>query len=191
MSELKRRNIRVTSDRFTPSEYFRNGDWHWSYTVVIVGILGGFFSVFYVGKHTLVDWLDIMKLFLFLALIPLLVPYKIQRKYLKVERLEMMLLHVLGTGPVLLSLLMWLNFFVVTNEEQSAFVIDEIKSVGTGISPGDVEFILKDNKFEEFRRIRIYDHLEIGSEILEAETLVCTLADGCLGYKVVKNVEFK
>lgn len=191
MSELKKRKFTVAEDRFMPSEYFRNGDWHWSYTVILFGIFIGFFTLFYVGKVTLIEWESLLKIYLFLALLPLLVPYKFHRTWFKIERLEMVLFHVLGMGPLVLSVLLWANYMFHTNTQELNVPIEQVKSVGSGISPGDVELVFSDGTFAEYPGLRIYDHIEVGPDIFDAESAHYSVSRGILGYDVVTAFSFK
>jgi len=164
----------------------RKGEWHWSYTIILVGFFGGFFSLLFVGGKTVVSMEFLVRLVVFSGLVALVVPYPLWRKWLKIEWLEAVLLSCMGIGPLLAGLLLWTNYLIPLRTYEQTFTVQSRQSAGSGFSPGDVIVELSENGWADYPEFRSFDRYET-PEISRAEAITYTVSDGLLGYTVVRD----
>lgn len=186
----KKREIAVLNKQYSPDEYFRKADWHWSYTVIITGIFVGLFSIFFLGQKMVMGWENILKWYLLMALTPLLVPYKWQRPWYKMERLELILFYTLGTGPLTLSLLFGVNYMFVTETQKLSLKVDHVTVLANSISPGEVRMEFSSKHFQSLPKLRTFDQYELGYSVLDTDSVEYVIGTGLLGVDVVKEVKF-
>lgn len=190
MSFLKRFTPKRTQFKNKPVEdNIRNGEWHWSHTLMLVGIFGGGFSIAYVSKYTLIETHLMWRLIIFCSVILLVLPYKWYRDTLKLERLEVVLANVLGVGPLTVGLLFWLNFLITDNRRIEIHEIVDVDQIGTGFSPHDIKIHFADSALKEEEGMRIFDAAEQPG-VLDADYIMYDMASGLFGFTVIKEIKF-
>lgn len=186
-------------DRFKPKksqfqnkpveDQIRGNDWHWSHSLMLIGLFGGGFSIAYVSKYTLIELHLMWRLIIFFSVILLVLPYKWYRDTLKMERLEVVLANVLGLGPLTVGLLFWLNFLIVDNRRIEVYEIVDVDHIGTGFSPHDVQVHFADSALAEEEGLRIIDTAE-QPEIWDADYIMYDMARGLFGFTVIKEIKY-
>lgn len=190
MSFLKR--FRPAKSRFKNKpveDQIRGSDWHWSQSLMLIGLFGGGFSIAYVSKYTLIEAQLMWRLIVFCSVILLVLPYKWYRDTLKMERLEVVLANVLGLGPLTVGLLFWLNFLIVDNRRIEVYEIVDVDHIGTGFSPHDVKIHFADSALAKEEGLRIIDSAE-QPEIWDADYIMYDVARGLLGFTVIREIKY-
>ncbi len=85
-------------------------DQTWPGTLMGLGVFVALVSFFTVASWTVIQPSTLLRLLLVLCFIGNLLPYVVSGLRLGMERLEWFLFNLLAVGPLLTSLLLWLNF---------------------------------------------------------------------------------
>lgn len=190
MSFLQRFIPKKTQFKNKPVEdNIRSGEWHWSHTLMLVGLFGGGLSIAFVSKYTVIETHLMWRLIIFCSVILLVLPYKWYRDTLKLERLEVVLANVLGVGPLVVGILFWLNFLITDSPRVETFKVVDIEQIGIGFSPHDIKLHFADSALKEEDGLRIFDAVE-KPEVLDADFVRYRTASGLFGFTVIKDIEF-
>ncbi|TXI78382.1 MAG: hypothetical protein E6Q44_11500 [Flavobacteriales bacterium] len=84
-------------------------DQSWPGTLMALGIFVSLISFWAVGGRTLIRYAELFRWFALFAFVGNLLPYARSGLRLGMERLEWFLFNLLAVGPLVLSLLLWLN----------------------------------------------------------------------------------
>ncbi|MBX2971523.1 MAG: hypothetical protein KF797_00320 [Flavobacteriales bacterium] len=87
-------------------------DQSWPGTLMALGIFVLLISFWAAGGRTLVGYMELARWFALLAFAGDLLPYKRVGLRLGMERLEWFLFNLLAVGPLMLSLLLWVNLLL-------------------------------------------------------------------------------
>lgn len=120
-------------------------DQYWPSTLMGLGIFIGLVSFFTVVFRTLVEPMDLFRLFLGLCFVGNLLPYRRSGLRLGMERLEWFLFNLLAVGPLGISLLLWLNLLVHGPVTATDHVV-----AGSEITRTFVTYRFQDAHLEEF-----------------------------------------
>ncbi len=165
-------------------------NWHWAYTVMLAGFFLGIFSLAFAGGKTLVSFAFLSRLLAFCCLAGLLIPMRLYSRWLGMNKLASFLFNVMGIGPLLCSILLWLNFFITADARQETYSIAQAKLVtAVYFDDASVLFTLERDAYKEnpeFRRIGITSE---NVPLIYGKTLRITTAEGLLGYRVLLDIE--
>lgn len=177
-------------ERYRTDASAKEKNWHWAYTVMLAGLFLGIFSLAFAGGKTLVSFAFLSRLLAFCCLAGLLIPMRLYSRWLGMNKLASFLFNVMGIGPLLCSILLWLNFFITADTRQETHRITQAKLVtAVYFDNAGVVFTLEGDAYkenEEFRRIGIT--LE-NAQLIYGKTLRITTAEGLLGYRVLLEIE--
>lgn len=97
---------------------------------MVLGIFFLLFSFWWVGTRTLVTYMELARWFALFAFIGNLLPYRAGGLRLGMERLEWFLFNLLAVGPIVFSLLLWLNLGIHGPQRYAVLHFDgEIEAV--------------------------------------------------------------
>lgn len=168
----------------------RQGEHHWSHTLMLVGLFVGGLLVLILANYTVVNTYDLVRLYVICGAGALILPYGYYRKKLKLEVLELVLGSLMGVGPLLMGLLMALNFVFAGPDETQTFQVVHIEQTKRSfLSKFDVKLHLEGSAFEEYPELRSFDVYQTPEASVARTVTYCT-AMGLFGYKVVKEVTF-
>lgn len=160
-------------------------NFHGSVALMFFGILFGIFTFVFIGMATFVSKIFLSKILAFFCFAGLLLPMKFYKNWFSLSKIEAVLFNVLAVGPVICSVLLWLNFLIRTGESEQTFNIVSSKITSAeNFDNIDVVFTLENNAYEEYPEFRTVP-LEKGDlQKAKAQKLKIKMADGLLGYKV-------
>lgn len=162
-----------------------NPDWHYAYTLMLIGLFFCIFTLAYAGHLTMVTAKDLSKFLVACCVIGMLIPWKYYRDRMQLENLEIFLFNLLGVGPILCSLMIWSNFLFHSNPQKKILQIEDQEILRDELPRMIVVYHLKDgimNEFEEFRR---FDLNQTNLKLLNADGMILETAEGGLGFGVV------
>ena len=167
---------------------YHHKDWHWAYTVSLVGVLVGLATLVYVGHHTMVSLTFLARLVTGCLLVGLLIPFKLYNRWFELNRLEFVILNLMGVGPILCALLLWANFLFHSDVEVQTYNIIEAQLEEEDF-PAQIHvvFKLEDGALEDFIEYRRYEVLPDNQEIVSATQFRIKTATGLFGYPVMLN----
>ena len=91
-------------------------DWHWTLTVTIIGLFFGMFSLTVAGAETVITKFELSRFAVFCCVVPLLIPMRYYGRWLGINKLHSFLFSVLGIGPIICGIALWMNFFIHQNK---------------------------------------------------------------------------
>lgn len=135
----------------------------------------------YFLQVTLINLLQSSQLFLLIGIIGFFLAYGL-RKRMGFSLLDGLYYNIFGVAPFIMSLLLWLN--------ASCSDLYHETHLTTHFEPGGSGFVydLEHDAYAEFWRIRNFERDLVP---VIPPTIEYTFCDGLLGYKVMKDVNFK
>lgn len=190
MKEIQKHKKRKASFQNKPVEdQIRKGEWHWSHTLMLIGLFLGFGSVVWLANQTIITLWQISRYLLFACCFLLVIPYKIYRDKFHLERLEVILVNVLGIGPILIAVLLALNFLVLTEREVVTYDVESVNVLKSGFSYGNVRLEFKNGEMSDLISLRTFD-VNNYPKARYAKTATYEIGHGILGYDVVRDIQF-
>lgn len=130
------------------------------------GIIVGLGAGLWIGKLTLVPLGTLLRAAAFCCVVLLLIPFRFTATKLRLERLEWVLLNVLGIGPLVFSAALSSNYFIHGRERCRTHRIDqaayselfyrvELEGGSFSAFPGAREFQVDPEEQLNARRLRI------------------------------------
>jgi hypothetical protein len=166
-----------------------NTNWHWSYTIMIVGFFVGLFLILLLAPKTLISTYQLIRVYLFCALVLLLIPLKWWNTFLQLERFESVLLNIMGLGPALTALLLSINYLGANPQQTLTCTVTHFDMGRTVLTGNHITLELDCPALDDFPEARRFD-IYAQPEAIQAQKAVFDLRKGMLGYKVVRGVEF-
>jgi hypothetical protein len=190
LKEVQKHKHKKASFQNKPIEdQIRNGEWHWSHTLMLVGLFIGFGAVIWLANQTIITLWEISRYLLFACCFLLVIPYRIYRDELHLERLEVILVNVLGVGPLLIALLLTVNFLVLTERKVVTYEVEKVNVLRSGFSSGNVRLEYKNGGMDDLLSLRTFD-VNNYPKALYAKTVTYKMGHGILGYDVVRDIQF-
>ena len=181
------KKIKITPN--SDDDPIRKGEWHWSHTLMLVGLFAGFLiSGLFINK-TLITWTGAFRLYLICALTGLLVPYRLYRRMLKMELTEVILSGVLGVGPSLMAIIFMLNYIIAFNTQEYTYQVQHLSKVKSGKDVDKIELIYNTDKLDDYPRLRTFD-LYNDIAAIDAGYVKYTYKSGIFGMETVRDIEF-
>lgn len=187
---IRRRSRRAMVKGRTMTRKVKEKDWHWTYGFNILGMLVGLFTFAFAWPSLMVEGFFILRVILLCCFIGLLIPFKLYKKHLGIEKLEIILFNILGVGPVLFAFAVWASILFSPVDSVEQFQVEKKRYATAGISSGEILFELQNSAFENLPHIRSFDIHWHGKEILKAEILEYKTSQGIFGIPVVKEIRF-
>lgn len=153
---------------------------------MFIGLILGIFSFVFIGMATFVSKIYLSKVLAFFCFIGLLLPFRFYKKWFSLTGIEAVLFNIMATGPIICSILLWLNFLIRMNTEEEVFNVSSSRIISAeNFDHIDVIFTLENDSayagYPEFRTMS----LDKGN-LKKAETkkIKIKTARGLLGYRV-------
>tara|TARA_Y100000768_G_scaffold324065_1_gene260699 strand:- start:25 stop:612 length:588 start_codon:yes stop_codon:yes gene_type:complete len=139
-------------------------EWHWSYWVMIGGLFSGLFIILFVGIPTVLSLYELSRLLAFFSLTGLLIPFKFYRKYLDIDQLEIVFFNIIGVGPIVLSVLLLLNYFIVLSTTEEIYSVKKVELLENSLLNSGVYYRLEFDQDEliEYPNFRKFHYGEDG-----------------------------
>jgi hypothetical protein len=149
-----------------------------------VGVIAGLGIGLWLGKLTLIPLSTMLRALAFGCVILLLIPFRFTAGKLGLERLEWVLLNVLGIGPLGFSVALLLNYFVHDTERCARYAITraaysdlfyrvELEGGHFGAFPGAREFQFDMAEQKDARSVRFCTARGLlGADVVTARTLL-------------------
>ena len=166
-----------------------NEGWHWIYTVMLAGLFLGVLSLAIAGNRTFVGIKELSQLVIGCCVIGLLVPIPWYAHRIGITRTEGFLFNVLGIGPILCALVLWLNYFVRTDVQTERYEVLERLYTNESFAGRSVLLSLQDSAYNDWEEMRRFDPNPEEPEALMADTLILTVGTGLFGYDVLIDRE--
>lgn len=187
---IRRRGKRVMVKGRTVTRKVKEKDWHWTYGFNILGMFTGLFTFAFAWPSLMVKGFFILRLVLLCCFIGLLIPFRLYKEKIGIEKLEIILFNILGIGPVLFCLIIWSSILISPTDKVAQFKVGKKLFATAGLSSGEVLFQLQDSAYKELPHIRSFDIYWHGKQILKAESLEYQTSKGIFGIPVVKDIRF-
>ncbi len=160
--------------------------WHWTRTVMLVGFFGCMLSLPSVGSWTMLGWGFLARgLTLFCILGLVLFPWRLYQRFIGINAFETFLFNVMGVGPLLFSLLLWVNFLFHGPPREETLNIEERTFVGQMLNPV-YRYELEGGAYEdkpEYRRFAFEPEKE--KLLANAQRVEYRTAEGFFGVRVM------
>ncbi len=164
-------------------------DWHWSYTLMLVGLfIGGGISLL-LASITLITWTMLARIYLLVGLGLLLIPYKLYNQWLGMERLEIILGSLMGIAPLVMVLFLALNMLFSGARVEETYAITSKEYRQNGWSPYNMIVFLENDMYNDFQKARLFD-LRDNPEIQRAYSITYIKSEGAFGFEVIWETKF-
>lgn len=168
----------------------KSKDWHWAYSVMLIGLFFGLASLVIAGNKTLVSFGFISRVLAFCCCLGLLIPMRFYMKWLGLDRLEAVLFNVMGVGPIICSTLLWMNFLIRTDQQSEVYPVLSRELIGGAYFQDiTVAFTLADSAWADYPEVRRFEVTEDNVNIINGREVKITVATGLLGYRVLVGNE--
>tara|TARA_R110002050_G_scaffold149463_1_gene276074 strand:+ start:121947 stop:122516 length:570 start_codon:yes stop_codon:yes gene_type:complete len=152
---------------------------------------GGLFLLFWMYSLTDISLTETLKWFAFFALILTLIPYKMTVRLLPIEFHFMVVINIMGLGPVLTSLFLVINFIFASSPVEHNHPIKHFHAGKEGFNGSDLVLVLKDNALANQKKFRSFDYGQYVDEVLDSKVYKCTIKSGLFGYDVLVDPNFE
>ena len=146
------------------------------------GVVVGAFSLFFLGGRVFLPRWDLVRVLVVCSVVGLLLPYRWTGARLRMEKLEWVLVNVLGVGPWLFTLLLAINLLF---HGPVTCTTHKVAGVYRGFWSVQVE--LADEAFAEHPHVLRFDPARM--EAAHMDSLHICVADGVLGPRVLVRRE--
>lgn len=148
----------------------------------------GLIVLFWVYQFTQITFLDTLKYLIFFSVFFTLLPYKWMVKIIPVDYLFMLLINLIGFGPLFTSIFLSLNFFIT---DPKSTQVSKIRNVdyGEGWNANQTVIELEQNALENCPKFRTFDSA-YRMEILNSDSYHYTTAKGLFGFEVLTDYHF-
>jgi hypothetical protein len=164
-------------------------DWHWSYSLMLIGLfVGGGLSLL-LASVTLITWTMLARIYLLIGLGLLIVPYRIYNNWLGMERLEIILGSLMGIAPLAMMLFLGFNMLFAGARVEKTYAIVGKEYKQNGWSPHDMQIALDKDAFADYQKVRIFD-LRDYPEAQVARSITYIESKGAFGFDVVWETKF-
>lgn len=133
----------------------------------------------------MIGLLELSQILVGCCAVGMLLPWNLYRKWFQLERLEVFLLHLLGTGPILCALFLWLNFSIRTESQSRIVPIVEYEILQDELPRVSVLFHLRDSVLKDYLEYRRFDLNGRNNRLVRSEAIVLETAEGIFGYGLV------
>ena len=148
----------------------------------------GLLLLFWMYSYTKVTIWEVIKYYVFFAVIFTLIPYKWVVKIIPVDYYFMLFVNILGFGPLFTGIFFCANFMFSNHPTTHTKMIVQVE-YGEGFESRHTIIELEGKALEKFPKFRTFDPAT-RTEILNSYAFTYTLADGLFGYKVLKDYAF-
>ncbi len=158
---------------------------------MILGLLFGLFSLAYAGHYTFLSRMDLSRLMALCCFIGALLPVGFYRRWFPFSRWDVLFFNLLGVGPVLCGMVLWINFFFHGPADLFTYkVID--RRVERTVIPGDpvVWVELENEAMQAYPQYRKYEVYEGHKAALNADRVQYRTAIGLLGWRILLGRAF-
>ena len=181
----KGKKIRVKPVRLAEKE----ADWHWSYTLMLTGLFVGGGLTLLLMSYTLITWTELARIYLVVGLGILLIPFRWYRNSLGLERLEFILMSLMGIAPIALTLFLGLNMVFAKPVTIATYRIEKLEYSQSGWTPSHVIIHLEGKALEDYQKARTFDLVQV-PEVQNAQSANYHLSNGGLGFSVLWEISF-
>jgi hypothetical protein len=188
------RNISPNKNTIRPLKMDAMGDPdspRWLPMVMAASWFIGMISLFLVSSKTDISLVETLKWFTFFALLFTLVPYKWTVKLLPIEFHFMVIINIMGLGPVLTSLFLMLNLAFATNPVTKTSHIDYYHSGKEAFNGGDLVLELENDALQTQKSFRSFEYGQYIDEIVDHKNYTYTIEKGLFGYDVLVDFKFE
>ena len=163
--------------------------WHWSYTVMIVGWFIGIVTIYVIGLQTVLSLYDFTRYIAFFCLIGLLIPFRFYRKYLSIDKLEVVFFNVMGVGPIVFSLLLFTNFVSAGEHRIENYRIIKKETLDASLYGGVTFYrvVLEGNAYERFPTLRRVNPVEDNFYPANTTHMNFEFSTGWVGWDILHN----
>lgn len=160
-------------------------NFHWSIALMFIGMIFGIFTFVFIGMATFVSKIFLSKILAFFCFTGLLLPMKFFKHWFGMSKVEALLFNIMAVGPIICSVLLWLNFLIRMGVSEETLNITSANITSAqNFDNIDVIFTLENSAYEEYQEFRTLP-LEKGDlQKAKAKKLKIKTADGLLGYKI-------
>ena len=166
-----------------------NNDWHWAYNVMLIGIFVGIFAIMIASQKTFITKMEISRMFTFFSFIWFIIPLRLYKRWLGLNKLAIVLLGVFGIGPLILSITLWLNILLIDSHETISYKVEEVIPESYHITNQgltSVLLVLENNSMSQYPEFRRVEYLG-DRNILRVDSVRFRLGKGFFGYDVIKE----
>lgn len=149
----------------------------------------GLLLLFWVYSDTNISFTEILKWFAFFSLIFTLIPYKWMVKVLPIDYTFMIVVNVMGLGPIFTSIFLIVNMIFSTGAVTESHKIEHYYN-GDGFNKNQTIIRLEDSALNEMEKFRSFDPAYRGL-IKESEIFTITISKGLFGYEVMDDYKFE
>lgn len=187
-------NISENTEEFNPLklDFASNPDPpNWIVKVMVASWFLGLISLFIVYEYTDISFFETVQWFVIFALAFTLIPYKWTVKILPVEFHFMVVINIVGIGPLLTSLFLIVNLAFSSNPVTETKKILDYHHGKEGFAQNDVIIVLEDKTLQNHQKFRSYASGQYANEVFHSSYFTYTVSDGLFGYKVLNEFEFE
>lgn len=152
------------------------------------GWFGGIFFLYWIYQFTNISFTDILKWFAMFSLILTIIPYKWVLKFLTIEYAHLIALNIIGFGPLLTGLYLFINMVLANHPTTTTYAIE---SSGMSMRPFENHYMvvkLKDNALQEETRFRRFDQVYL-LDFRNSDSITYIISKGFFGYDVLVDYE--
>jgi len=132
-------------------------DWHWSYTLMLVGLFVGGGAALIMASYTLITWTTMARIYLLVGLGLLLIPHRLYHKWFGLERLEVILGSLMGIAPIVMVFFLGVNMLFSSTSIEVVHAIKKKELLQNGWSPNTLLIHLQDSALKDHRKARMFD----------------------------------
>lgn len=187
MNNFWRTSYSARSSQSRKSFVFNKQNWHWSLTVTMIGWFVGVIVVFYYFTSILIQWYELLFLWLAIGTLGIFVHQKIKkaRRVFKILGSGLFVAYnFFGLAPIFLALYMIINVHIQLPESKTITykIIGLDKEYMKSHAHG-IQFILEDYQMQEFPSVRRFD-IEVTSTRAERPYIRFEIGKGVLGLPI-------
>lgn len=174
--------LRPIPEKLKKSFYYNR--WHWTSTIILLGMFVGSVAVYFLSKYTLITTWEIFRI----AIIGAFLTTVCQFHYLffnNIYSLKGFLIYLgIGATPLICASFLGINYLLKSNYKTESF---EVKNLSH--NSWNIVIILQDNEYDVNLKIRSFDYDEYTyfKYPSKPKSFTVETAEGFLGYTVIAS----
>ena len=177
----------VVSQQTTPKYQQKKDKSYRFLTAAVLAFFTGLVLCVAFYSYTLINIFQLSKFFVGFTVVGFLIPLKYYQKWFHFIKYETIIFNIIGIGPFLTGLFLFINFTFSSNPFTHQYKIEKLYFEGEQ-DYKSIGVVLEENMFSKERKIVELTRVS-PNEVFSKQFLKVTIAEGLFGYQVIKEKE--
>lgn len=187
LEEAKRNRVAITENIKRTSRY---DTWHWSFSVMAAGILGGTAIIYYMRLETVISIPGIVALIFITGVVGLMQWPYFKKNVQMLNFQQFVLYSFFGTGFCATAVILLLNYFITTDTNSEAYSYNDYRLIRSG-DELFIEVSLENNIYKSISQVRTFKWDDAHTKgFANSNSIKYFFRKGLFGFNVLEDYRF-